>query len=66
MTEFISAYVKEIDQLYRTGLTTEHSFRPALQRLLQDCLHLTAGEHEKLAAALADCIRNIWKEGEES
>ncbi|MBR5046605.1 MAG: acylhydrolase, partial [Eubacterium sp.] len=32
----------------------------------EDCLHLTAGEHEKLAAALADCIRNIWKEGEES
>ena len=39
MTEFISAYVREIDQLYRTGLTTEHSFRPALQRLLQDCTH---------------------------
>ena len=41
MTEIISAYVKEIDQLYQTGLTTEHSFRPALQRLLQDSLHLT-------------------------
>ena len=36
MTEFISTYIKEIDQLYQTGATTEHSFRPALQRLLQD------------------------------
>lgn len=37
MTEHISTYIKEINQLYQTGLTTEHSFRPALQRLLQDC-----------------------------
>ena len=37
MNEFISTYVKEINQLYQTGLTTEHSFRPALQRLLHDC-----------------------------
>ena len=41
MKEFISAYVKEIDKLYQTGLTTEHSFRPALQRLLQDCTRCT-------------------------
>ena len=37
MNEFISTYIKEINQLYQTGLTTEHSFRPALQRLLHDC-----------------------------
>lgn len=37
MTEHISAYLKEINQLYQTGLTTEHSFRPALQRLLTSC-----------------------------
>lgn len=42
MTEYIAAYIKEVNQLYQTGLTTEHSFRPALQRLLQDCTHLTA------------------------
>ncbi len=36
MNEFISSYIKEINQLYQTGLTTEHSFRPALQRLLHD------------------------------
>ena len=42
MTEHITAYIKEVNQLYQTGLTTEHSFRPALQRLLQDCTHLTA------------------------
>ena len=42
MTEHISAYIKEVNQLYQTGVTTEHSFRPALQRLLQDCTHLIA------------------------
>lgn len=41
MTEHISAYIKEINQLYQTGLTTEHSFRPALQRLLQECTGCT-------------------------
>lgn len=41
MTEHISAYIKEIDQLYQNGNTTEHSFRPALQRLLQDCTGYT-------------------------
>ena len=41
MTEFISAYVKEIDKLYQTGITTEHSFRPALQHLLQECTQCT-------------------------
>ena len=41
MTEFISAYVKEIDKLYQTGITTEHSFRPALQHLLQECTNCT-------------------------
>ena len=41
MNEFISTYIKEINQLYQTGLTTEHSFRPALQRLLQACTNCT-------------------------
>jgi hypothetical protein len=41
MNEFISTYIKEINQLYQTGLTTEHSFRPALQRLLHDCTRCT-------------------------
>jgi len=41
MNEFISSYIKEINQLYQTGLTTEHSFRPALQRLLHDCTGCT-------------------------
>ena len=41
MKEFISAYVKEIDKLYQTGLTTEHSFRPALAQLLRDCTGCT-------------------------
>lgn len=42
MTEHISAYIKEVNQLYQTGVTTEHSFRPALQRLLKECTHLIA------------------------
>ena len=37
MKEYIAAYIKEVNQLYQTGMTTEHSFRPALQRLLQGC-----------------------------
>ena len=41
MTEYIAAYIKELNELYKTGLTTEHSFRPALQRLLQDCTSST-------------------------
>lgn len=41
MKEHISAYIKELNALYQTGLTTEHSFRPALQRLLSACTSFT-------------------------
>lgn len=41
MNDAISLYIKEINQLYLTGLTTEHSFRPALQRLLEACTNCT-------------------------
>ena len=41
MKEHISAYIKELNALYQTGLTTEHSFRPALQRLLSVCTGFT-------------------------
>ena len=41
MKEHISAYIKELNALYQTGLTTEHSFRPALQRLLSACTGFT-------------------------
>ena len=41
MKEHISAYLKELNALYQTGLTTEHSFRPALQRLLSACTGFT-------------------------
>ncbi len=37
MIEHIRAYVKQIDQRYQTGQTTEHSFRGDLQQLLQAC-----------------------------
>lgn len=35
MNDIITAYIKELNAQYQTGVTTEHSFRPALQRLLQ-------------------------------
>ena len=41
MKEHIAAYIKEINRLYQTGLTTEHSFRPALKQLLEDCTGFT-------------------------
>ena len=41
MLQYISAYIKELNALYQTGLTTEHSFRPALQRLLSACTGFT-------------------------
>lgn len=31
----INAYLNEIRRLYASGETTEHSFRPALERLFQ-------------------------------
>ena len=40
MIQHITAYLKDINALYQTGLTTEHSFRPALQRLLSACTGL--------------------------
>ena len=55
MTEFISKYIKEIDRLYQTGLTTEHSFRPALLRLLQECTKLTVvNEQTHIACGAPD------------
>lgn len=36
MEDLIKAYIKHIDQLYQTGVTTEHSFRGDLQKLLDD------------------------------
>ena len=41
MIQHITAYIKDINALYQTGLTTEHSFRPALQRLLSVCTGFT-------------------------
>lgn len=38
---FIAAYIKELDRLYLTCLTTEHSFRPALQKLLENLCQCT-------------------------
>ncbi len=37
MKEHISAYIKELNQQFQTGITTEHSFRPALKQLFEAC-----------------------------
>lgn len=37
-TEAVAAYVAEVAKLAKTGVTTEHSFRPALSRLLSALL----------------------------
>lgn len=34
-TNEINTYIAELDRLYQTGSATEHSYRPALQRLLE-------------------------------
>lgn len=41
ISDHIKEYIDEINHLYQTGITTEHSFRPALQRLLQECTGCT-------------------------
>ncbi|MBQ7192220.1 MAG: hypothetical protein IJS00_05035 [Paludibacteraceae bacterium] len=41
MTDHIAAYIREVNSLYQTGITTEHSFRPALQRLIAACTGCT-------------------------
>ena len=35
MAQEIHSYIAEIDKIYRTGNATEHSYRPALQNLLE-------------------------------
>ena len=59
--EHISAYIKEIDRLYQTGLTTEHSFRPALQKLLEnlcDCTVVNEQSHIDCGAPDLTLLRN--------
>ncbi len=37
-TQAIERYIQKLDALYRTGIVTEHSYRPALQELLEALL----------------------------
>jgi hypothetical protein len=55
---FLQAYLTELDQLYRTGHATEHSYRPALQRLLAALLPdvLTTNEPKRIACGAPDYI----------
>lgn len=37
MIEHIKAYIQDLNRQFQTGITTEHSFRPALKQLIEDC-----------------------------
>jgi hypothetical protein len=62
MKEHISAYIKELNALYQTGLTTEHSFRPALQRLLSACTAVARREISARCHTLAIPIAETHSE----
>ena len=52
---YIAAYIKELDRLYLTGLTIEHSFRPALQKLLENlCLCTVVNEQSHIDCGAPD------------
>ena len=36
----IKAYIQDLNHQFLTGITTEHSFRPALKQLIEDCTQL--------------------------
>ena len=40
MKEHILAYIQDLNRQFQTGITTEHSFRPALKKLIEDCTKL--------------------------
>ena len=40
MIEYIKAYIQDLNRQFQTGITTEHSFRPALKQLVEDCTKL--------------------------
>jgi len=37
-SQAIQEYISQVDRLYRSGKATEHSYRPALQKLMETCL----------------------------
>ena len=58
---FVTAYIKELDRLYLTGLTTEHSFRPALQKMLEqicECTVVNEQSHIDCGAPDLTLLRN--------
>ena len=40
MIEIIKAYIQDLNRQFQTGITTEHSFRPALKQLIENCTKL--------------------------
>ncbi|MDR0525651.1 MAG: hypothetical protein LBG90_07260, partial [Spirochaetaceae bacterium] len=58
MEKTISRYIAEVDEVYRSGNATEHSYRPALKTLLEA---LTSGlditnEPKRIACGAPDFI----------
>ena len=37
MIDPIKAYIQDLNRQFQTGITTEHSFRPALKQLIEEC-----------------------------
>ena len=58
MISAVEAYVAEVAKLAKTGTTTEHSFRPALDKLLKDLLpgFMPINEAKRIACGAPDFI----------
>jgi predicted helicase len=59
MRNEISGYITEISSIYKTGDATEHTYRPALQRLLENMLGAgvrVANEPKRIACGAPDYI----------
>ena len=37
LIDIVKAYIQDLNRQFQTGITTEHSFRPALKQLIEDC-----------------------------
>lgn len=60
MKDFIAEYIKKINHLYQSKEATEHSYRLALQKLLEDCTQLDViNEQKRRDCGAPDLTLNI-------
>ncbi|GHU31915.1 hypothetical protein FACS1894172_07620 [Spirochaetia bacterium] len=56
-TALLTEYLNEIDQLYRSGYATEHSYRPALKNLIEAATGLvTTNEPKRTRCGAPDYV----------